>query len=775
MIGKSIPRKESNEKITGRAKFVNDHISPGHLHAQLKLSPYAHAKIKSINDSRAKQMPGVRKIITGRDFPVLTGPILVDRPPIAIDVVRYYGEVVAIVIADTVSEAMHAAEFIEIDYEPLPVLNSPSESLQKGAPLLHMRLGEYERIGEVHPKVGTNIANHVKIRKGDIQKGWAESEVIVEQRYTLPQADHAAMEPRTAIAEITPDGNVKIETASQAPYIARNLIAKFYGIDTGKIAITVPFVGGGFGGKGSVSVEYLAYMASKVVGGKEVKLANTREADMITSPIHVGLEAHVKMGCTKDGKLKAAEITYLFDGGAYSDMGAIMAKSAAADCTGPYKIDHVKCDSFLVYTNHPYSTAFRGFSHPELTFPIERTMDLLAKKLGIDPFQLRIINAIGPGDTTPTQWPLSRGIIGDLPKCIAKVKELMNWDEGQRVVVDGHKVRAKGAACIWKASSTASFAGSGAVITFNQDGSLNLSVGAVELGQGTKTVLAQIAAERMKMNVEDVHVTMVVNTKYNPYHWKTVASCTTYMAGRATIEAVDDAIKQIKQTASGVLKVLPEDLEVAGGKVFWRQNKHFSIDLKDIGLGYTYKNGITINGQIIGRGKFVQPRLTKLDPKTGKGHPGPWRTVGAKIVEVEFDTIQNTYRIVRAAAVIDAGTILNPGMATAQIEGGMSMGLSYASREGFMFDKEGRVLNDNLRSYPLIRFGETPEFLVEFVETPEIDGPYGARGLGEYGVIGMPAALANSLSIASGVELCHLPLVPEAIWRAKGGQEFDSI
>lgn len=774
-VGKSVPRKEAFDKVTGVAKFTNDDIHPNYYHGSILISNHAHARIRNIDISTATKMPGVKAVITGKDIPILTGPVLVDRPPIAIDVVRYFGEAVALVVARTEQEAKRAMETIQVEYDPLPVLNSPGASLQENASLIHPELGSYKKLGEVHPVPNTNIANHVKIRKGNMDKGWSESEVVVEEKFSFSTSDHAAIEPRCVIVEISPDGNVEIETCSQAPFIIKRLVGRFFNIDIGKITVKVPFVGGAFGGKGSIQLEYLGYIAAKAVGGHPVKIANKREEDMITSPCHIGMEARVKLGSTREGMIKAAEITYFIDSGAYSDMAAIITKAAASDCTGPYNIENVHCDSLCVYTNHPYCTAFRGFGHPELTFAIDRTMDILAKRLDMDPIELRMVNAAKPGDLSPNQALLTKGNFGNVEECLARLKEMIEWDAGYVQVIDDHTVRAKGIASIWKASSTASYAGSGAVITFNRDGSLNLSVGAVELGQGTKTTLAQIAAEKFKMDVNKVHVTMEVNTKYNPVHWKTVASSSTYMTGRAVIEAADDAIRKLKRTASIVLKLLPEDLDVEDGKVFWRVNKGKSIEIKDIAQGYTYPSGISIEGQVIGSGNFIQPRLTYLDPETGKGNPGPWRSVGAQAVEVEANLKNYTYRLLNAYSVMDAGTIINPMAAKSQIAGGMSMGLSFASRESFIYNLEGKVLDVGFRNYKLIRFDETPDFFVEFVETPEEDGPFGARGLGEYGVIGMPAALANALSNAFQVELNQLPLTPELIWRTDRSVHHDLV
>ncbi|MBL4952872.1 xanthine dehydrogenase family protein molybdopterin-binding subunit [Neobacillus sp. YIM B02564] len=774
VIGKSVIRKEAWDKVSGRARYTNDFQSVGMLSAQMVISPYGHAKIAGIDTSKAWQVPGVRAILSGKRYP-LTGEAIRDRPPIAVDKVRYHGEPVAVVVADTPSQAKTAADLINVKYELLPVVNSPTQAFQKGAPLVHEHLGEYKKEEDSLPVPGTNIATHIKIRKGDMEQGWAESETVVEASFSFAPSDHAAMETRCATAEIQPDGTIIIMTSSQAPFMVKRLLADYFDEDMGKIIVHTPLVGGAYGGKAAVQLEVLAYLASKELGGKPVKLFNTREEDILTSPCHIGLDATVKLGADRNGKIKAAEIRYLWDGGAYSDKAIDVTRSGTVDCTGPYNIANVWCDSYCMYTNHPYAAPFRGFSHSELSFAIERTMDLLAQKLNIDPLQLRYLNAIMPGDTTPTRVRLTKSNVGDLRKCIEKLRELIQWDEGPIKVINDRFIRVKGVSCSWKTSTIDPNAPSGAILTFNRDGSINLMSGVVEIGTGTKTILAQILAEKLKMDVDKVHVRMEVDTQTTPEHWKTVASRGTYMAGRAVLEAAEDVIRQLKEVAACVLRAPEEDLEVGGSRVFLRDDPVIGLHFKDICYGYKYPNGNTIGGQIIGRGNFVLRHLTGLDPETGEGKPGPEWTPAAYGVEIELDRRDYTYRLVKACTVLDIGRVMNQKAAEGQVMGAMSMGLAFAGRETFYFDDLGRVLNPQLRTYRPLRYGENPEYVVGFVETPQLDSPYGARGAGEHGLMGMPGALGNALSLAAGVQLNHLPLIPELIWRAKEAKHHASL
>jgi CO/xanthine dehydrogenase Mo-binding subunit len=767
VIGKSVIRKEASDKVTGRARYTHDFHSTSMLSVKMVISPYGHAKIIEIDINDAKKVPGVRAIIAGEHFP-LVGESIRDRPPIAVEKVRYHGEPVALVVADTPGQAKQAADLIHVKYELLPVINSPTDAFQKGAPLVHPNLANYQKEQDLYPVPGTNIATHIKVRKGEMEKGWAESDTTIEASFSFAPSDHVAMETRCATAEILPDGNIHITTSSQAPFMVKQLIASYFKEDIGKIVVDTPLVGGAYGGKASVHLEILAYLASKAVGGKPVKILNTREEDIITSPCHIGLDANVKFGASRDGMIKAAQIQYLWDGGAYSDKATDLTRSGATDCTGPYNIENLWCDSYSMYTNHPYAAPFRGFSHSELSFAIERTLDLLAEKLRIDPLELRKRNAILPGHTTPTRVRLNKSNIGNLPKCIDRLKELIKWDEGQVVQVNDYLIRVKGICCSWKTSTIDSNAPSGVILTFNRDGSINLMSGVIEIGTGTKTVLAQILAERLKMDVDQIHVRMEVDTQTTPEHWKTVASRATFMNGKAVLEAADDVIGQLKEVASCVLRASKEDLEVADSRVFLRDDPSIGLHFKEIGYGYQYPNGNAIGGQIIGKGNYILRRMTRLDPETGEGQPGPEWTVGAYGVEVEFDQRDYTYRLLKAASVIDIGIVLNEKAAKGQVMGAMSIGLAFAGRETFYFDELGRVLNPQLRTYRPLRYGENPEYLVDFILTPQLDSPYGARGVGEHGLLGMPGALGNALSTASGVSLHHLPLIPELIWRTKG-------
>lgn len=767
-IGKSIPKIDGYEKVTGTAKYTTDYVNKNMLYAKLLISPHAHAKIVSIDTSEARLMPGIKAVLTGDDFPSLVGVLLEDKPILARNKVRYHGEPVAVVVADSELEAERAVQKINVKYEELPVVNSASEAFSSNDILVHEDMHNYRVLKPVSPVPNTNIANLVKIRKGDMKKGWDESEFIVEAAFSLPQSDHVALETRNVRCEIKKDGKVEINTSTQGPFTVRDLLSRYFQVPSGNIVVKTPYVGGAFGGKAAVDLEYIAYLASKAVDGKLVKIVNSREEDMISSPVKIGLEARIKLGCSKDGMLKAAELTYLVDIGAYSNMGVGITRSIATDCTGPYNIENVYCDACSMYTNHPFATSFRGFGHGEYTFAIERTMELLAQKAGIDPLNFRMINAIKSGNTSPTMTDLSESNLGSLSYCLQRLKEMMNWNDRNIVTDLGNgRVLAKGIGCLWKSPSTPTNAASSAIITMNPDGSININIGSVELGPGTKTGFAQMAAEKLGLEVNQVHVNIDVNTSVSPVHWKTVASMSTFMVGRAIEEALNNLIAQIKRIGSSVLRCSAVDLEVAFGRVYVKDEPAFYIDLKDLAHGYQYTNGNSIGGQIIGHGSYIMRHLSKLNQETGAGKSGPTWTVGAQGVDVIYDRKNYTYKVIKAYSVIDSGPIINPSSARGVVMGGMSMGLGLATREGFIFSDKGIIENNQLRNYKIISFDENPEYVVDFIQTSQIDAFYGSRGIGEHGLIGMPAALGNAISAAAEVNIHELPVLPETIFIMK--------
>lgn len=704
--------------------------------------------------------------MTGLDCPELFGPLMQDRPALARDVVRYAGEPVALVVATDKPTAEKAVRLIEVTYQPLPFVLTPSQAMAEGAPLVHEQVNGYKKVlPDIYPEAGTNIASRYRMRKGNVDDAWKRCRAIVEQRFFLSPSDHLAMEVRTARAEISADGNVLITASSQSPYSVRKQLSEAFLIPSGKIQVRVPFVGGGFGGKAPVTLETLAYLASRSVGGKAVRLTIPREQDMATAPCRMGLEANIKVGVDENGLIQAADLTYLLDCGAYTDISPYMTKAIAVDCTGPYHIENLSCDAMCVYTNHTYATSFRGFSHESFTFCIERVLDMLARKCALDPLEFRIRNVTHPGSLTPSQVECTASLTGDLTQCLNNIKQLSEWNGGGAVAIKQNTVRAKGIACFWKTENPPTDAISGALITFNPDGSVNLHTGVVEMGSNGQTHLAQMLAEKLKMDADQVYIVTTVNTRTAPEHWKTVASMTEYMAGHAVMRAAEDLLEQLRSNGAQAFGCPVDEIEVAHGKVFSKKNPAHFIAFKNIVQGYKSTSGESIGEPVLGRGGFMLKGLSMLNPQTGQGKTGPEWTLGAQVVEVEADLKTYTYRILNASTVIDVGKVINPESMRAMIAGGMAMGISLSSRERYAYDQNGIPKLPNLRTYKLMHIGQEPDYRVGFVETPENQSPFGVRSFAEHGVIGIPAALGNALSAAFERQLVTLPLTPEAIWR----------
>lgn len=409
------------------------------------------------------------------------------------------------------------------------------------------------------------------------------------------------------------------------------------------------------------------------------------------------------------------------------------------------------------------------------SFAIEKVMNKLAEKINMDPLDLRRINAIKEGDLSPTQNRMTLSNSGDLGKCICKLKEIIDRDKGNRIETKEGNIITKGISCFWKTSSSPTDAGSGVILIFNKDGIINANFGATEIGPGMKTTIGQIIAEKMKMDIDDINVYMDVNTRITPKHWKTVASMTTFMVGNAAIDAAEDLIRQLKEVASIALRCKPKDIDIGNKRAFLKDDTSIFIEFKDIVHGFQYKKASSIYGEIIGRGNYIVKHLLALNADTGKGKSGVSWTLGAQSVEIEYNPKLHTYRLLKAASVVDVGKVINPKMAKGVIMGGMSMGLGLATREEFIYDENAILENTSLRTYKLMHFGEQPKYMVEFIETPQMDGPFGARGIGEHGILGIPAAFTNAIELATGKEFHQIPISPELIWKTVTGGQYDTL
>ncbi len=766
VLERSLARQDGLDKARGELHFVGDTIEAGCLHAALCVSGEAHGIIRSIDMREALLVPGIVAILTGEDVPALMGSQIRDMPILARGVVRYCGEPVALAVAGEAWQAQRAAALVHVDYDPLPVINTVGAALLDDTPVLHPDLSGYFHVVEdIYPEPGSNVVHRAKIRKGDMAKGWAQSDVTVEGHFTIPQAAHGYMETRCAAASIKGDGTVVIQSSTQAPHALRKAFASIFQLSEGQVEVQGYHVGGGYGGKVNGHPEMLAYAASRAAGGRKVVVTLPREQCFTSVGCKIGADCTLKIGAKRDGKITALEATYHLDTGAYADSGPRMAYAIATSTGEMYVIEHIQCDALCIYTNHVYATSFRGFGHEVSVFCMERMMDKLAALLQLDGVALRQMNLVKPGDTSPTGVRLTKSNFGDPLGCLLKAAEMIDWREGALTPIGSDKVRAKGFACLSKTSSSPTDACSGAVVIFCPDGSVNVHCGVVECGQGFAASIRQIVAEKLQMDPERVFVMECINTRTAPEHWKTVASMSNFMAGNAVLAALEDAIVQLKQKAAIALRCQECHLTVGRERVTQVSAPDVFIEIRHLTGGMKLENGTAIGGQIIGRGSYVMEHLSTLDKETGQGRGGPYWTTGAQAVEIEYDKKERTYRLLRAVTAIDAGKLVHPAISRGQITGAMHMGLSVATREHYAYNERAQLVSTSFRTYKMLHFGQSPSYEVAFLETPNNDGPYGLRGLGEHGLLGMAPALANALSLAAGREMDELPLKFEKVWQ----------
>ncbi len=765
-VGKSVPRVDAYEKATGAAKYVDDMaFGPGLYYGKIVHSPVAHATIKNIDVSKALALPGVKAVVTGQDNPTRLGLYLKDRYIFAYDRVRYVGESVAGVVAISEEIAEQAAQLVEVEYEPLPTVFDPYEGAQPDAPLIHPDLGEYEVANFIFPEPGTNISEHFKLRKGDVEPAWEKCAAIVEGVYTLPQIQHVPIETHIAVARWDPSGQVTVWAASQSPFAQRDILAQSLGVPHGDMRVISPYVGGGFGGKAGISMEANVALMAKAVQGHPVKVRFSREEEFYATNVRQSLRAAYKIGCDAEGNLQAMEVAYYFGGGAYNDYGVNIARAAGYSCTGPYDVPNVKGDSYCVYTNHPIGSAMRGFGMPEIHWGIEQIMDQLAERIGMDPAEFRRRNCVRPGDTILTGMEMPNI---DLVKCIDKVTEAVGWEREARPSAP-HKKRGKGLAIMWKAPAMPPNPGSSAIVRFNEDATLNVYVAGQEIGQGAFTVAAQMAAEALGIPYEWVRVSAnPVDTKYSPYEWQTVASRLTWSMGNAVKAAAEDARGKILEIVAQYWDEDPENLDIRDGVVVSYESEREQPLQKMVVYGLPNENFEGWQGgPIVGSGKFMPTYVTGLDPETGQGTRAVVHyTVGAQAIDLEVDTETGQIEILKIASAYDVGKAINPDLVMTQIEGGAVHGMSSAF-EGMRFDEEGRPINASLVDYKIATSVDAPrEIHGDIVETPLEDGPWGARGVGEHVMVQTAPAIANALHNATGVRFTDLPLSAEKIYLA---------
>lgn len=760
-VGTSVKRVDGVKKVTGSLKYVDDMKLSRMLYAAVVRSPHPHARIISIDITEAQKLKGVKDIIDGRDYTRRGGLYLEDKNFLAVGKVRYRGEAVVAISAETVEIAEEAARLVKVEYEVLPAVIDAVEGMAPDAPLIHPDLGDYKYAPVFFPKPGTNISNHYKLRKGNMEKGFAEADFITENSFYVPHVQHVPIENHCAIAQMDADGDCTIWAGCQSPFAVRAALAAAFDIPLNKLRVISPAVGGGFGSKAGTTLEGIIMPLAMRANGRPVKLTYSREDEFVNSFVRQALHCTIKTGIRKDGKITAIQNNFVWDGGAYTEYGVNIVKSAGYASTGPYDIENVHTDSYCVYTNHPVGGPYRGFGMSEIHFGIEQNLDILAEKVGISPIEIRRINGLKPGGITAT------GEIVDvcgLQECM----EIAAKEIGLDVVEPPskpHKVRGKAIACGWKAPSMPNNAASAAIIRLNEDGTAHLQVSAQDIGQGSDTVMTQIAAEMLSISPDKITV-KTGDTDHNPYEWQTVASRITYSAGRAVVEACEDAKTQLFELAQLKLGIFKRDLELRDGYVVSKIYPDKKVSLAELALGLTLSDGSGIHGPIMGRGSFIPPNVRNADKNTGLGdHPVVFWTYGCQGVDIEVDTETGHIEVKKVSTVFDVGKVINPQLLEGQMEGAVVQGMGTALWEEMML-KDGKVLNPSFVDYKIPTSDDMPEMVVRFVENPEDSGPYGARGVAEPAMVPTAPAIANALYNALGIRITSLPLTAEKVLMA---------
>jgi carbon-monoxide dehydrogenase large subunit len=773
-VGKPVERFDV-EKVYGGALYASDLDLSGMLWIKLVSAPYAHAVIKKINYSEALKIPGVVAVFTGEDFPYKVGIYAADRDVLARGKILYYGHPVAAIVAESLDIAEKASENIDIEAEPIEPVLTIERALSPEAPLIHEKLGEYRRATFINPVPGTNIANRVKLRKGDALRAIEGADVVVEETYRSDPQSHAYMEPWAGAARVRSDGTIEVWSSHQSPFAVRNLLAMSLGIPVGRIVVHHLYTGGGFGGKAGLLLEHIPVLISMKLGGAPVFLSLNREENFYYMAQKPGFLFKMRTGASKDGRLLAHIGEYYLDAGAYADYTVNVIRSSTFMATGPYEIPHIHVDGYAVYTNKVPTTAFRGFGVLELTSAFEQQIDILAEKLGIDPVELRIRNALKPGySLTPTQEILAEDA-GAPAEVIRRAAELIEFSRPPGRSPETWRIRGKGIAAAWKGPVQPPNASSSAIVKLNEDGSVDVLVGTGEFGQGTIVGLAQIVAEELGIPIERVRISPYRSTDSVPYTWQTVGSRGLYSDGQALIRALQDLKEQIREIAAKVFKVFKDEIEVRDGKACVSGRPRECLSLEQIALGYTFPSGETIHGPLIGRGTHVPSGTTYLDPETGRGNPKPFVTFIAGAVEVEVDLVTLQVRVLKAALVADT-PIINPGLALGQVYGGVVMGIGLALKEAIEFDETGAIRNASFLEYRIPRVEDMPpEILFESLGIPQRNAPYGAKGIGELTALPWQAAIANAIYRAIGVRIKEYPITPERLLRAIREQRPDLL
>jgi 4-hydroxybenzoyl-CoA reductase alpha subunit len=744
VIGKRLPRIDAIAKATGEAQYTVDLKMRGMLQGKILRSPLPHAGIKSIDTSEAARLDGVHAVITAKDVPLNKFSFmqfLADKTMLCSDKVRYVGDEIAAVAAIDEDTAVQALALIKVEYEPLPAVFDSEEAMQPGAPLIHEK--------------ENNIGWQVERVHGDVDKAFEECDYICEDRYVTGQVSHCCLEVSNCIVKWDPSQRLTIWTNAQAPHTQRQEVARILGISRRNVRIIGSHMGGGFGSRLVIDMKLpIAAILSKKTG-RPVKIQNTRSEEFATAKTRYGYTMYMKTGAKKDGRLWARTLKVIADNGAYHDKGPATINFTSMMFGAMYDIPNFRYEGKLVYTNKQMGTAFRGFGNPQVTFAWETQLDVLAAKMGMDPLELRLKNANHPNQETGCGAQITSC---GMTECMQAAAKATDWhakrnQKGLRGIGLANLVHTGAGGRFYGYNSAEAF------VKLSEDGTITLITSALDMGQGAQTVMAQIAAEELGVALKDINI-LTNDTDLTPYDLGSWGSRATFMNGNAVLKAAGDAKKMIVELAGDMLEANPEDIVIEEGLISVKGSpaRHTLAELADYAFN---KRGLPISG----KGRFVDrlpPGLTIAEAYT-KNIPS--FAFGTQAVAVEIDEQTGEVKILKIVAAHETGRTINPQMAEGQIEGSVVQGIGYAFYEKLVLEN-GKVFNDGFLDYKIPNIGDIPEIETILIETHDPDGPFGAKGIGEPGLVPTAAAIANAIYNASGIRVRELPITREFILNA---------
>ena len=745
-IGESVHLIDAVDKVTGSLKYGSDYKLPGMLYGRVLRSPIPHGRIVSIDASGARKLPGVKAVVTGleEDLPAysVAGERFFDERLLAKEKVRYIGDEVAAVAAIDEATAREALRRIKVEYEEIPAVFDPLEAMREGAPL-------------VHETIERNIARTMKIRHGDVDAAFRDSDAVVEGTFKTPLVHQAYLEPQSVVAQWDLQDRLTLWIPTQSPRLARMTYANALRISRDRIRIIQMPMGGAFGGK----LEYRLHPICALLARKAqtpVKMINTREEEFAATLPRVPMVIKMKAGCKKDGTLQAKETEVIADSGAYLNYGPGILLSAASRHDNLYRLKNIRTNGYLVYTNKVATGPFRGFGCPQSFFALESIIDMLADEIGMDPADFRLKNASRSGDVTPHKWYF--GSCG-LSEAIERSAEKANWYSKRRAYPakrSGDLAYGIGMACCLHVSGSRTFLpffdGAAAFVRINEEGHVIVHVGEPDIGQGSKTTFAQIAAHELGIPIEWVKVA-AVDTDISPHGLGTWGDRSTTLTGNAVRKAAIEARDILLKVAGRRLGKDPSGLFIQGGQILSR-DQSAKIEFREAAELASYEGG---GGTVTGHGQFIPQNVSMVDPETKVGNISCAYPFVAQIAEVAVNVRTGEVKLLSLTAAHDLGKTLNPLLAEGQVHGAVAQGIGFALMEE-MIVQNGKVTNPNFKRYRVPRAKDIPPIQTIFVESDDPNGPYGAKGLAEPALTPVAPAIANAIHHATGIRLTELPM-----------------